>query len=74
MQTCPRRPDQLRQARLNIHVNIFKLRVKNKLPVIDFALDNLQPGDDFVSILRRNDALAPEHSRMRYTARDIIGI
>ena len=68
------RADQLGQAPLDIHVNVFVCLGKHKFSVVDFAPNGFQASDDLLRVTHRNDALLPKHFSMRNTAQDIVTV
>ena len=67
-------PDQLRQAPLDIHVNIFVGLRELELTAVDLALNRLEAADDLARIAGWNNALFREHFRVRDTAHNVMAV
>ena len=74
MQFAAGRTDELGQAPLDIHVNIFVGLRESKLAVVDLTLDGLQTPDNPPRIARRDDALLGQHFGVGNAAANIVAI
>ena len=54
--------NHVRQAPLNVHVQVFQRRVPGELPRLYFVLHRLQAGNDGLGILSRDNTLPGQHS------------
>uniref|UniRef100_A0A0N4ZJJ8 Transcriptional regulator n=1 Tax=Parastrongyloides trichosuri TaxID=131310 RepID=A0A0N4ZJJ8_PARTI len=62
---APRRlADQLGQAGLDVHVDVFIGVAEGEGPVPDLALDDVQPAQDGLGVRRRDDPLFLQHATM----------
>ena len=65
------RPDQLGQAVLDVHVDVFERGVLDQLAVGDLGGDLLQSGVDGAGVLGRDDALRGKHRGVRSARGDV---
>src|ERR1043166_8786074 len=68
------RTDALDQAPLDIHVDVFIGGGEAEFTLVDLLANRLEPGDDAPRLAARNDALAPEHPRVRNAAGDVVAV
>ena len=74
MQAATGRADQVGQPPLNIHVQVFEVRVPREFALFDLFLHPAQAGDDGVGVFLADDALFGEHGRMGFRAGNIFPI
>ena len=74
VQFAPGRTDQLGQAPLDIHVNVFVGLGELELAAVDLALHRLQAPDDFARVRGRDDALLGQHFGVRDAAANIVAV
>ena len=72
MQTAACLTDRVRQTLLDIHMDIFKIHREIKAARVNLLQDILQPLDDCLFILIRDDPAFGEHRRMGDAAGDIL--
>jgi hypothetical protein len=72
VQSPRRRPDQLAQAMLHMHVDVLELLPARHAIRLILGRDPLQPGQDRLGIRSGDDALIAQHRRMRARARQIL--
>ena len=67
------RPDDLRQAPLDRHVDVFVLRLeRERAPRRELLRDLVEPREQRVAILRRDDPARGQHARVRARLRDVL--
>ena len=74
MQLAAGLADQLGQARLDVHVDVFERGAERELAGLDLALDAVQAGEDGVALRRAHDAGLREHRRVRLRPRDVLRV
>ena len=72
VQPTGHRADQLRQARLRHHMDVFQIKVHRNPARFIFSGDGVQPGADRVCIGLADDPLTRQHRHMRLGPGDIL--
>ena len=66
--------DLLRQARLDVGVDVFQAVIEDELAPIDLPLDVAQAADDALGVGVGNDAPAAEHAGVRYRRPNVLAV
>ena len=74
MKAFPRFANGIGKPLFNIHVDIFELDGKVKLPVFNLLENSLQAFYDSVLVFFRNDAFFGQHRRVGNAAANIFGV
>jgi hypothetical protein len=74
MQLFARLPDAFDQARLDVHVNVFKRYRPGKITTFDIREDLCQTANNFIAFRPGNNFDVREHAGMRYRTLDVIAI
>ena len=72
MQATGRRPDQLVQPRLDIHMNVLEFAFEREPAALYFGENVVEAARDGLAVLDRNNALFGEHLGMRLAGGDVL--
>ena len=64
--------DGVGQAPLDVHVDVLEVNGELEVALLDLLQDVLEPRDDLIAVLVRDDAAFREHRRMRDGASDVL--
>jgi hypothetical protein len=70
---APHRPDDLREAPLDGHVDVLVVRANLERVLVDLLPHRLEPALDLCLVLGRDDRAAPEHPDVRKRLLDVVG-
>ena len=74
MQAPRRRPDQLGEAGLDVHMDVLEGALELEAAVLHLGEHGIEPADDCPRILGRNNALMRQHFGMRPACDHILAI
>jgi hypothetical protein len=74
VQLAANRPDDLRQAALDVHVHVFQLALPDERSRLNFGQHLVQPAHQRLGFIRRNDAGHAKHPGMGLGPGDVLAI
>ena len=74
VQLARNRPDQLLEPRLHRHMDVFIFAAELEAALLDLGTDGIEPRDDGLGLLVRENAAGAEHVGMGLACADILGV